>query len=130
MEARTKQSWQPHLDHTLWAALYHHPHELARVIPDNGGSACTITMTLKDKSAELRAGAVRIGLLGTLAVYDEVGRPARIGGHRVRMLLILLALDAGRVVPAYLLIERLWDGDPPANAGNSLQSLVSRLRSS
>src|SRR5215469_16182090 len=97
--------------------------------PDNGGSACTITMTLMDKSAELRAGAVRIGLLGTLAVYDEAGRPVRIGGHRVRMLLILLALDAGRVVPAYSLIERLWEDEPPANAGNSLQSLVSRLRS-
>ena len=86
-------------------------------------------MTLKDKSAELRAGAVRIGLLGTLAVYDEAGQPVRVGGHRVRMLLILLALDAGRVVPAFSLIERLWEDEPPANAGNSLQSLVSRLRS-
>ena len=45
------------------------------------------------------------------------------------MLLILLALDAGRVVPIYSLIERLWEDEPPANAGNSLQSLVSRLRS-
>ena len=71
---------------------------------------------------------MRIGLLGTLAVYDEAGRPVRIGGQRVRMLLILLALDAGRVVPTYSLIERLWEDEPPANAGNSLQSLVSRLR--
>src|SRR5262252_3052750 len=129
MEARTNQSWNPHLVHTLWPALHDHPHELPRVIPDNGGLACTITMTLKDKPAELRAGAVRIGLLGTLAVHDEAGRPVRIGGHRVRMLLILLALDAGRVVPTYSLIERLWEDEPPANAGNSLQSLVSRLRS-
>ena len=72
---------------------------------------------------------MRIGLLGTLAVYDEAGQPVRIGGQRVRMLLILLALDAGRVVPTYSLIERLWEDEPPANAGNSLQSLVSRLRS-
>jgi predicted ATPase/DNA-binding SARP family transcriptional activator len=71
---------------------------------------------------------VRIGLLGTLAVHDEAGRPVRVGGHRVRMLLILLALDAGRVVPAYSLIERLWEDEPPANSGNALQSLVSRLR--
>src|SRR6516162_5787938 len=73
-------------------------------------------------------GAVRIGLLGTLAVYDQAGRPVRIGGYRVRMLLILLALDVGRVVPAYSLIERLWEDEPPANSGNALQSLVSRLR--
>jgi predicted ATPase/DNA-binding SARP family transcriptional activator len=73
---------------------------------------------------------VRIGLLGTLAVYDDAGQLVRVGGSRVRMLLILLALDAGRVVPAYSLIERLWAGDPPANSGNALQSLVSRLRTS
>jgi predicted ATPase/DNA-binding SARP family transcriptional activator len=71
---------------------------------------------------------VRIGLLGTLAVHDEAGRPVRVGGYRVRMLLILLALDVGRVVPAYALIERLWEDEPPANSGNALQSLVSRLR--
>jgi DNA-binding SARP family transcriptional activator len=77
-----------------------------------------------------RAGAVRIGLLGTLAVHDEAGRPVRVGGQRVRLLLILLALDAGKVVPAYALIERLWADEPPANSGNALQSLVSRLRTS
>jgi predicted ATPase/DNA-binding SARP family transcriptional activator len=71
---------------------------------------------------------VRIGLLGPLAVLDEAGRPVRVGGQRVRLLLILLALDAGRVVPAYSLIERLWEDEPPASPGNSLQSLVSRLR--
>jgi predicted ATPase/DNA-binding SARP family transcriptional activator len=71
---------------------------------------------------------VRIGLLGTLAVYDDAGQLVRVGGSRVRMLLILLALDAGRVVPAYSLIDRLWADDPPANSGNALQSLVSRVR--
>ena len=71
---------------------------------------------------------MRIGLLGTLAVHDETGRPVQVGGHRVRLLLILLALDAGKVVPAYSLIERLWEEEPPANSGNALQSLVSRLR--
>jgi predicted ATPase/DNA-binding SARP family transcriptional activator len=71
---------------------------------------------------------VRIGLLGTLAVHDDAGRAVQVGGHRVRLLLILLALDPGRVVPAYSLIDRMWDDDPPANSANSLQSLVSRLR--
>src|SRR5438105_273836 len=82
------------------------------------------------KRAGLRAGAVRIGVLGSLTVSGEGGRPVEVGGQLVRKLLILLALDAGRIVPAYSLIERLWDDDPPANAANSLQSLVSRLRAS
>jgi DNA-binding SARP family transcriptional activator len=71
---------------------------------------------------------VRISLLGPLQVHDGTGRPVRVGGHRVRALLILLALDAGRVVPAYSLIARLWGDERPADAANALQSLVSRLR--
>jgi predicted ATPase/DNA-binding SARP family transcriptional activator len=71
---------------------------------------------------------VQIGILGTLAVHDDAGRPVPVGGQRVRLLLILLALDAGKVVPTYSLIERLWEEEPPANSGNALQSLVSRLR--
>ena len=67
-------------------------------------------------------------MLGTLQVHDGHGRAVRVGGQRVRALLILLALDAGRVVPAHALIERLWPGDRPADAANALQSLVSRLR--
>jgi predicted ATPase/DNA-binding SARP family transcriptional activator len=71
---------------------------------------------------------VRIEVLGTLQVRDSDGRPVRIGGHRVRALLILLALDAGHTVPPHALIERLWPDDRPADAANALQSLVSRLR--
>ncbi len=74
------------------------------------------------------ADAVRISVLGPLEVTDPAGQSVRVGGHRVRALLILLALDAGRVVPAQALIERLWGGDRPADAANALQSLVSRLR--
>uniref|UniRef100_UPI002616AF84 AfsR/SARP family transcriptional regulator n=1 Tax=Trebonia sp. TaxID=2767075 RepID=UPI002616AF84 len=77
------------------------------------------------------AETVRIGVLGTLQVHDADGRAVPVGGHRVRALLILLALDAGRVVPPPQLIERLWPGDRdgrPADAANALQSLVSRLR--
>jgi predicted ATPase/DNA-binding SARP family transcriptional activator len=71
---------------------------------------------------------VRVGVLGPLEVTDAAGRPVRVGGHRVRALLILLAMDAGRVVSARSLIERLWPEGRPTDAANALQSLVSRLR--
>src|ERR1700753_3169779 len=53
---------------------------------------------------------MRIGVLGPLEVADANGRPVRVGGHRVRALLILLALDTGRVIPTHALLERLWPG--------------------
>jgi predicted ATPase/DNA-binding winged helix-turn-helix (wHTH) protein len=71
---------------------------------------------------------MRVGMLGPLEVSDAAGRPVRVGGHRVRALLVLLALDAGRVVPTHALIDRLWPQERPADAANALQSLVSRLR--
>ena len=73
--------------------------------------------------------ALRIGLLGPLQVRDEHGRTIAVGGRQLRVLLILLALDAGRVVPSGSLAEQLWPGDLPTNPGNALQTLVSRLRS-
>jgi hypothetical protein len=43
--------------------------------------------------------ALGIGLLGPLQVRDETGRPVHVGGRQLRVLLTLLALNAGRVVP-------------------------------
>ena len=43
-------------------------------------------------------------------------------------MLILLALDAGRVVPSGSLAEQIWSDQPPGHPGNALQTLVSRLR--
>ena len=74
------------------------------------------------------ADAMRISVLGPLEVSDATGRPVRVGGHRVKALLILLALDAGRVIPVHALIEKLWPEERPSDANNALQSLVSRLR--
>jgi predicted ATPase/DNA-binding SARP family transcriptional activator len=70
---------------------------------------------------------VRIGILGPLEVREN-GRPIEVGGARLRALLTLLALDAGRVVPTERLIDDLWEDRPPAGAANALQALVSRLR--
>lgn len=46
----------------------------------------------------------------------------------MRALLVMLLLDAGRVVTVERLIGGLYGADPPANAANALQSQVSRLR--
>ena len=72
--------------------------------------------------------ALRIGLLGPLQVRDETGRLVHVGGRQLRVLLTLLALNAGRVVPAGSLAGEIWPDDPPGNPGNALQTLVSRLR--
>ncbi len=71
---------------------------------------------------------MRIGLLGPLEVTDGAGRPLEVGGSRLRTLLILLALDAGRIVTAERLVDGVWGDTPPSGAANALQSLVSRLR--
>src|SRR5580704_4716010 len=86
--------------------------------------------TRYDGGVNTTAETVRVGVLGPLAVTDAAGRPVRVGGHRVRALLAVLALAAGRPVPAHALIERLWPepDDRPVDAVNALQSLVSRLR--
>lgn len=71
---------------------------------------------------------MRVALLGPLRATDDEGTPIDIGGARLRMLLARLALDAGRAVPADALVDGLWGAEPPADAANALQSLVSRLR--
>jgi len=72
--------------------------------------------------------ALRSGLLGPLQVPDEAGRVVPVGGRQLRVLLTLLALNAGRVAPTGSLAEQIWPDDPPGNPGNALQTLVSRLR--
>src|SRR3984957_8188483 len=71
---------------------------------------------------------LRIGLLGPLQVRDGTGRAVHVGGRQLRVLLILLALEAGRVVPSGSLADQIWPEEPPASPGTALQTLVSRLR--
>jgi DNA-binding SARP family transcriptional activator len=61
-------------------------------------------------------------------VRDEAGHLVHVGGRQLRVLLTLLALNAGRVVPVGSLAGQIWPDDPPGNPGNALQTLVSRLR--
>ena len=43
---------------------------------------------------------MRIGILGPLEVLDAAGQPVRLGGPRLRALVIRLALDPGRTIAA------------------------------
>ncbi|MER5550803.1 BTAD domain-containing putative transcriptional regulator [Streptomyces sp. NPDC002793] len=68
------------------------------------------------------------GILGTTRALRADGTPVALGGARLRALLTVLALSPGRAVPAGVLVDEVWDGDPPAGAPGALQALVGRLR--
>ncbi|GAA2522556.1 MULTISPECIES: BTAD domain-containing putative transcriptional regulator [Streptomyces] len=71
---------------------------------------------------------VRYRILGTTQALRPDGSAVPVGGARLRALLTVLALRAGRAVPARLLVDEVWNGDPPADATGALQALVGRLR--
>ncbi|MEO3772376.1 BTAD domain-containing putative transcriptional regulator [Micromonospora sp. B9E7] len=71
---------------------------------------------------------MRFRILGSTQVLLADGREIPVGGPRLRALLALLVLDAGRVVSAERLIDGLYGEHPPRGAANALQSQVSRLR--
>jgi predicted ATPase/DNA-binding SARP family transcriptional activator len=75
------------------------------------------------------AMGIRVGILGPLEVRDSRGLPVNVGGTRLRSLLIRLAISPGRAVPVDTLVADLWAEASPAEAGNAVQALVSRLRS-
>ncbi|MGW7614222.1 AfsR/SARP family transcriptional regulator, partial [Streptomyces sp. NPDC054766] len=71
---------------------------------------------------------VRYRILGTTQALRPDGTPVPVGGARLRALLTVLALRPGRTVSAAVLVDEVWDGDPPADAPGALQALVGRLR--
>ncbi|MEU5722492.1 BTAD domain-containing putative transcriptional regulator [Micromonospora sp. NPDC047738] len=71
---------------------------------------------------------MQVGMLGSFEVRTNEGILADVPGVRLRALLIALALEPGRVVPKATLIDWIWGENPPADAGNALQRLASRLR--
>lgn len=77
---------------------------------------------------QVKTVAVRFGILGPTQVRLADGRDLALRGSRLRALLVLLLLDAPRVVPAQRLVDGLYGADPPGGAANALQSQVSRLR--
>ncbi|MFC3412064.1 BTAD domain-containing putative transcriptional regulator [Streptomyces lusitanus] len=83
---------------------------------------------------------LRFGLLGTPVLHG--GEPARgqaprtpggvpvvpVTSPKLRTLLTVLLLDAGRVVSVEVLKDALWGGAPPVSALPSLHNHVARLR--
>ena len=70
---------------------------------------------------------MEIRVLGTVEALVD-GERRSLGGKRQRALLALLLVRAG-AVSAERLADDLWQGCPPAGAGTTLRSYVSRLRS-
>jgi DNA-binding SARP family transcriptional activator/tetratricopeptide (TPR) repeat protein/putative sterol carrier protein len=83
-----------------------------------GGSG--VTQLGKTEGLEFR-------ILGPVEVLSS-GRPVRFSRSREWALLALLLLHPNRVVSADRLVDELWDGYPPEQAGVALRGHVSRLR--
>ncbi|WP_351230482.1 BTAD domain-containing putative transcriptional regulator [Streptomyces sp. NPDC002133] len=67
-------------------------------------------------------------VLGTTQAVHDDGTPAVLGGARLRALVAVLALRAGRTVPVGVLVDEVWDGEPPADPVGAVQALVGRAR--
>lgn len=71
---------------------------------------------------------MRFRILGTTEVRSEDGTLLATGGSRRKAVLIVLALEAGRLVTKERLIEDVYGHTPPNGVANALQSQISRLR--
>ncbi|MER8162426.1 BTAD domain-containing putative transcriptional regulator [Streptomyces sp. NPDC094472] len=69
----------------------------------------------------------RFGVLGAITVWRD-GAPVDVGHARQRLVLAALAVDAGRVVPTGLLVDRVWGVSVPRRGREALYAYVSRLR--
>ena len=56
------------------------------------------------------------------------GQPVDAGHARQRAVLAVLVLELGHVIPAELLIDRVWGENPPASVRNLLYGYLARLR--
>jgi DNA-binding SARP family transcriptional activator len=70
---------------------------------------------------------MEFGVLGPVEVWLD-GRTVDAGHARQRAVLAVLALEAGRPVPAEVLIDRVWGEDPPRSVRNVLYGYVTRLK--
>src|ERR1700693_2207579 len=66
-------------------------------------------------------------VLGPFEVVAH-GRQLNLGGIKQRALLVILLVEANRLVSTERLIELLWGEEPPETAPNVLQVYISQLR--
>jgi SARP family transcriptional regulator, regulator of embCAB operon len=78
-------------------------------------------MSSKDRST------VQIDVLGALCVTEN-GNQHRIQASKVRTMVAVLALEAGRAISYSELVDELWPGQSLGNVQNALQGQASRLR--
>ncbi|WP_205669226.1 BTAD domain-containing putative transcriptional regulator [Amycolatopsis suaedae] len=71
---------------------------------------------------------MRFGVLGPLAVWTSAGVPVEVSATKLRSLLAVLLVRAGRFVPTDLLIEQVWGERLPGNPRATLQNKVWQLR--
>jgi DNA-binding SARP family transcriptional activator/pimeloyl-ACP methyl ester carboxylesterase len=69
-----------------------------------------------------------VRLLGPVELGRRDGSAAAVGSRLERTLLAALAVNAGLVVPADVLVDALWPSRPPPTARHALQVHVSSLR--
>src|SRR2546423_11069710 len=72
-------------------------------------------------------GVVDFRLLGPVELW-VAGRRIELGHARQRCVLAVLLIEAGQVVPAWTLIDRVWGHEPPDGGLNVLYAYVNRLR--
>jgi len=71
---------------------------------------------------------MEVRLLGQVQASCD-GRPIPLGSDKQRLVLAILALEAGRQVTMARLVDLLWPDGPPRSARATVQTLIWRLRS-
>jgi DNA-binding SARP family transcriptional activator/tetratricopeptide (TPR) repeat protein len=81
----------------------------------------------RERVEEASRAVLTVGVLGPLEVSLD-GRPVELTSGRLRTVLAVLSISAGRAVPVERLVTALWNDDPPDQARRGVQTHLTRLR--